>query len=346
MATCKIVIIDEANCKLSGLETSTRKKLVNKFKYEIPGARFTPAVRLGRWDGKIGFFSLGGVTYINLLADILPILESEGYNIELEDTRDYLQSFDFTRVKEDDYADRVWPKNHKIEGQPVMLRDDQVSAINLFLENLQGIQCLATGFGKSLLTAVLSHKVEAIGRSIVIVPSQDLVKQTAAEYANLGLDVGLFYGGQKDYTKTHTICTWQSLNSLFKSSKEGDTLITFDDFLKDVVCVIVDECFSGETKVLTPNGYKQIKDIKPGDKVINFNEKTQEFKEDTVVSQHKNLIKSDSAKMLRLTTDSGAIIEVTDNHKFLTTVGWIEVKDLTENHDIISVGIKAAHYCS
>ena len=70
MPHCNIIIKDEVNVKLEGLDLVTRRKLTNKFKYEIPGARFMPAVRLGRWDGTVSFFSQGGLTYVNLLEDI------------------------------------------------------------------------------------------------------------------------------------------------------------------------------------------------------------------------------------------------------------------------------------
>ena len=74
MKTATIIIKDEVNTKLEGLDLVERKKLVDKFKYEIPGARYQPAVRLGRWDGKVAFFNLGGTTYINLLPEIIPYL--------------------------------------------------------------------------------------------------------------------------------------------------------------------------------------------------------------------------------------------------------------------------------
>ena len=89
MQTCKLIIRDEVNVKLEGLDVSVRKKLVDKFKYEVPGARYQPAVRLGRWDGKVSFFQLGGSTYINLLPEILEHLENLNYDVELEDRRDY-----------------------------------------------------------------------------------------------------------------------------------------------------------------------------------------------------------------------------------------------------------------
>ena len=241
MAKCIIQISDEVNCKLLGLELTTRKRLVNKFKYEMPGMRYTPSVRLGRWDGKKAFVQLGGTTFINLLPEILPILEGEGYDIELVDNRDYNTNFEFSLVKEDSYAHVLWPKGHVHEGEPIMLRDYQVEAINNFLGNHQCISSISTGAGKTIITAVLSHKCQQYGRTIVVVPSKDLVLQTEEDYINLGLDVGVFFGGRKDYTKTHTICTWQSLNSMFKATKEGVAQVPFEDFIQGVVCVIIDE---------------------------------------------------------------------------------------------------------
>ena len=83
MKQCTIHIRDEVNVKIEGLDIDCRKKLVNTFKYEIPGARYQPAVRLGRWDGKVAYFQVSGSSYINLLPEIIPILEQYDYNIEL-----------------------------------------------------------------------------------------------------------------------------------------------------------------------------------------------------------------------------------------------------------------------
>ena len=53
MTQATIIIHDEVNIKIEGLDLDTRRKLVNKFKYLNPAARYLPAVRLGRWDGKV-----------------------------------------------------------------------------------------------------------------------------------------------------------------------------------------------------------------------------------------------------------------------------------------------------
>ena len=241
---------DEVNVKIEGLELDARKTLTNKFKYEVPGARYMPAVRLGRWDGKVGFFQLGGSTYVNLLPDIIPVLEEHNYDIELEDVRDYSTNYGFEKVAEDSYADYVWPPKHPAEGQPIMLRDYQVEIVNKFLENPQCIQEVATGAGKTLITAVLSHRCEQHGRTIVIVPNKSLVTQTETDYLNMGLDVGVFFGDRKEFGRTHTICTWQSLNIMMKKTRAKDIDITIDEFLHDVVCVMVDEVHMAKADAL------------------------------------------------------------------------------------------------
>jgi superfamily II DNA or RNA helicase len=246
----KLIIRDEVNVKIEGLSLSTRKKLVDQFKYDIPGARYLPAVRLGRWDGRVAFFQLGGSTYTNLLPDILPVLDAEGYDVELEDQREYRTQFDFEPVDEHSFGHIKWPKGHPKVGQPMELRDYQPEIINRFFENPQCVQEIATGAGKTVITAALSNAVTAYGRSIVIVPNKSLVTQTEADYVNMQLDVGVYFGDRKEFGRTHTICTWQSLNILLKNTKSHEADITIGEFLEDVVCVIVDEVHMAKADAL------------------------------------------------------------------------------------------------
>lgn len=245
MVPAKLIIRDEVNVKIEGLELTDRKKLVDKFKYEIPGARYLPAVRLGRWDGKVPFFNLGGTTYINLLPEILPFLEERGYDIEIDDVREYSTVLELGQVKENTFAHRHWPN-----GEPIVLRDYQVDIINRFLQNPQCIQEVATGAGKTIMTASLSASVQHLGRSIVIVPSKTLVTQTEADYKTMGLDVGVLFGDRKEYTKQHTICTWQSLNALLKNTKNYEADVTIHEFVEGVVCLMVDEAHSAKADAL------------------------------------------------------------------------------------------------
>jgi len=208
-----------------------------------------PAYKLGRWDGCVRFCDIGGRTYLNLLDKLLPIVQEAGYSIDIKDMRQSWQ-FEFSKVEQTDYEDIAWPKGHPAEGEPVLLRDYQVDVINKFLENTQCLQEVATGAGKTLVTAVLSHKAQQYGRTIVIVPNKDLVVQTEKDYKNLGLDVGVLYGDRKEYDKTHTICTWQSLAVLEKKTKANEASIDLDVFLDNVVCIMVDEVHKAKADVL------------------------------------------------------------------------------------------------
>ena len=249
MASCDVIIKDEVNVKINRLELTTRRKLVNKFKYEIPGARFMPAVRLGRWDGCVSFFSMGGQTYVNMLDEILPIIESDGYHINLTDERPPLD-LSFNEIDANYLAETKWPIGHPAQGQPIVLRDYQVEVINKFLHAPQSIQEIATGAGKTIITATLSKLCEPYGRTVIIVPNKSLVTQTEEDYKNIGVDVGVYYGDRKQLNRTHTICTWQSLNNLMKASKDGLATTTMTEFAEDVACVIVDEVHMAKADVL------------------------------------------------------------------------------------------------
>jgi len=249
LATARVIIRDEVNVKIENLDLDTRKALVKKFKYEDPTARYRPAYKLGRWDGSVSFFGLGGTTYLSMLEQVLVELENRNYYIEIEDLR-VSPPLEFPVIFEDFWGEQTWPEGHRFAGEKIRLRDDQVEVINKFLANPQCIQEIATGFGKTITTATLAKLVEKYGRSITIVPNKSLVEQTEEDFINVGLDVGVYYGDRKDLGKTHTICTWQSLNILDKKSKDDDELLTLAEFLDGVQCVMVDEVHMAKAEVL------------------------------------------------------------------------------------------------
>jgi superfamily II DNA or RNA helicase len=252
LSICKIIIKDEVNLKLDGLAVEVRRKIVSKLKYDLPYARHMPAYKLGRWDGTKTYFGIGGTGYLAHLDVILPIVEDAGYDIEVEDLRQ-AHKFEFTPITEDYWAVRgkTWPKGHPDAGKPIVLRDYQYDVVNKFLENPQALQEVATGAGKTITTATLSHLCEPYGRTMVIVPNKSLVVQTEEDYKNLGLDVGVYFGDRKELNKTHTICTWQSLNVLDKKSYDDDEALTLAEFCEGVVAVIVDEVHQAKAEVLT-----------------------------------------------------------------------------------------------
>ncbi len=251
MSSCKLIIRDEVNIKLEGLSVETRRKIVNKLKFDLPYARHMPAYKLGRWDGTKTYFGIGGTGYLAHLDVILPIVEDAGYEIDIEDLRTH-SKIEFEPITENYWADKgkTWPKGHPEAGTPIVLRDYQYDVVNKFLENTQALQEVATGAGKTITTATLSHLCEPYGRTMVIVPNKSLVVQTEEDYRNLGLDVGVYFGDRKELNRTHTICTWQSLNVLDKKSYDDATL-SLAEFCEGVCAIIVDEVHQAKADVLT-----------------------------------------------------------------------------------------------
>ena len=240
----KLILLDEVNCKFEGLDPAIRQKLIKAVQYEQPHARFTPAARLGRFVPKYSFMSMGGKTYFHMLDKLLPIIESNNIDLEIEDLRKSY-NFIFTPIDNTFFSDVQFKPGHHMEGQNIVLHDHQVEAVNTCLENMHGLLLAATSSGKTAICAALSKKVQEYGRSIIIVPSVDLVQQTFADYDMVGLDVGVFYGDKKEFNHKHTITTWQSLNSLWKKTKKNEIPMSkqdVHDFIDGVVCVICDEC--------------------------------------------------------------------------------------------------------
>lgn len=92
----------------------------------------------------------------------------------------------------------------------------------------------------TFICAAVAKTYGAAGcRTIVIVPSQDLVSQTREEFIFVGLDCGEYSGDVKDYqTQSCVISTWQALNNN-------------PHVVKDFNVVIVDEAHNIRGKVLT-----------------------------------------------------------------------------------------------
>ena len=152
---CKIIINDEVNVKIEGLPVDVRRKISNKMKWQVPYARYLPQYKLGRWDGKVGFFGLGGNGYVNHLDKILQIIHEEGIEVDSIDDKRQKTDLNFSLIDKDYFADKKWPKGHLCEGQSIELRDYQVEVVNNFLRTPQSLQEVATGAGKTIITACL-----------------------------------------------------------------------------------------------------------------------------------------------------------------------------------------------
>jgi len=108
-------------------------------------------------------------------------------------------------------------------------------------------------------------------------------------------------------------------------------------FFDDIGNVVVDECFPYDTPVLTSSGYCLIGDICENNKkieVISFNEQTDIFEPKRI----KNVRKIQLDKPMNTIKFSSGTrkIRCTENHKFLTSKGYKQAKDLFSGDLVIS----------
>jgi superfamily II DNA or RNA helicase len=227
----RITVADEVYCHIAGLSPEDHEFLENKFAILVEGAHFMPLVRLGRWDGKAKYFTPEGKIYFRLLDDVVPYLVSWGYEIDLRDTRKPV-SLVTTRVDAETFLRKPGME------LKVTLRPYQVEAVNIALEQGSGFIVAATASGKTWMVAALCHALNADGkRALVIVPSSDLVEQTAITFRLAKLDVGIYSGSEKDINHDTVVATWQSLQN-------NPSLV------EDFPGIIVDEAHGASAKVI------------------------------------------------------------------------------------------------
>ena len=96
-------------------------------------------------------------------------------------------------------------------------------------------------------------------------------------------------------------------------------------------------CLAGDTPVHAANGLKPIRDVKPGDTLITFNEKTNRFEPDTVVKSGMTGKRTD---ILRITFDDNTVVTCTSNHPFAVIqkdgIQWVHAIDLMPDAKIKS----------
>ena len=232
---CDLILLDEVNCKFNNLHGEIINHFFNMFNYEVPGAMFSAKVKLGMWDGKVSLFDKNGVTFINFLPLIIPVLVDElGVKINVDDRR-IRKTLTFEPIDENLLSHIIHPER----CEPIKLRDYQVEMVNILLSgHIGGIGVAGTGAGKTIITAAIAYMFNQKGMNcLVIVPSTSLVKQTKKGLEDCGLDVGEFSGKVKDTKNNVIVATWQTLQNI-------------PQFVAEFGMVLVDEAHGAKSKVV------------------------------------------------------------------------------------------------
>jgi superfamily II DNA or RNA helicase len=231
--TVKVKILDEVNAAVIGLTPDHLNFFWDEYARKAPNFFFNPKFKLGQWDGNIRYFHKNGKTYVYLLEDIVPQLIGLGYRINLIDDRT-------STVPEPPLVDKNYFKHiyHPEWNEWIVLRDYQVTGINKVISNKGGLVIAGTGAGKTVMCAALAESYGKFDiRTVTIVPSKDLIEQTATEYEICELDTGRYYSEEKSLDHQHIVSTWQSLQN-----NPG--------LMREFGMVIVDECHGAKGREL------------------------------------------------------------------------------------------------
>ena len=226
-------------------DMSIAMEISEKFKFMVAGAKFSPAFKMGKWDGFIKLFNLGTrLMASGLYSAVIEFAESREYTVEIVDdseetgyTPPGYQTPGITREAVLSYMEDL---DLRCGGKPITIRDYQVEGVLVALRDRQAILKATTGAGKSLiLYCVARYITEVLGlRVLIIVPTVSLTTQFLNDFkdysSNGDFDVDktvhlISAGIDKNVDKPIVISTFQSLTGIPK------------DWLNDFGAIISDE---------------------------------------------------------------------------------------------------------
>ena len=207
-------------------DPSTKMELSDHFTFEVPGAKFMPAVRNKVWDGKIRLFNaMTGMIYAGLVPHILKFCNSRDYQVEVTPG-----AFESNEVNED--AGFQLAKEFESTFTP---RDYQNDAVVYALKRNRALMLSPTASGKSFIIYLLTRFHLSQGRkTLIIVPTTSLVDQMASDFVEYNngnpLDIHKIRGGiDKNVDADITVSTWQSIYKLRKDWFEKFDVVVGDE---------------------------------------------------------------------------------------------------------------------
>ena len=204
------------------------------FTFEVPGAKFMPAVRNKLWDGKIRLYN------------VMSCLLYAGLNKYIEE---FAKARNYVVIYKSDFSADEFSLKEAFEFIETLnipkkfeRRDYQIHAFTYAVRNRRALMLSPTASGKSFIIYLITRYYNA--RTLIIVPTTSLVSQLASDFADYGLVSDQFvhriYAGQDKQTdKPITISTWQSIYKLPK------------EYFKQFDVVIGDEAHLFKAKSLT-----------------------------------------------------------------------------------------------
>ena len=217
----------------------------------------------------------------------------------------------------------------------MIYRDHQDKSIKKALNKGRGVIVIPTAGGKTLIMSGIIESMRlSMGKpnakALVIVPSLQLVTQSAKDFEDYGMEKVTKWSG--DNIPDDNATTIVAGTQILLSSKTDLSLLDNIDIL------LVDECIRKNTLISTIKGDIKIQNIKIGDFVKSFNKITNKIEYKPVLNTWKNLNKSNSyEEFLEIELENGNIVHLTPNHKVYTDKGYKRADELSESDNILFI---------
>lgn len=223
--TVGIEKVDELYVRIHA-DAGTRMEMSEYFTFEVPGAKFMPAVRNKVWDGKIRLLNaMSGKIYAGLVPYIHKFCKSREYEVE------HLNNVVDEQIINTDAGYQL-AKEFDSAFEP---REYQNNAVVHALKYNRSLLLSPTASGKSFIIYLLTRfHIEQGRKALIVVPTTSLVDQMASDFIeynkNRPLDIHKIRGGvDKNVDADITITTWQSIHKLQKPWFEKFDLVIGDE---------------------------------------------------------------------------------------------------------------------
>ena len=248
MDVIKFILKNHAMLQMTECPPHIVSELSEYFCFEVPGAKFMPAVKKRVWDGKIRMFNrTNGEINAGLYESIRKFAGERGYGVKVEESP---YGYPYSKNKVPHMAFQEFLEGLNLPFKP---RDYQYDAIVHGIENKRAILLSPTGSGKSFIIYIIArwYLQNHDKKLLLIVPTTSLVEQMAKDFEDYGFDPNLFHkiysGKDKETDRRVIISTWQSIYKLGPP------------WFQEFGCIVGDEVHGFKSKSLSSIMNKAIK---------------------------------------------------------------------------------------
>ena len=231
-------------------ESGIAQELTDFFTFDVPGAKYMPAFRARRWDGKARLFNAWTKEiYVGLLPYVREFAKNHNYTIHVDIAS---IGYDINLEKIQEFTTLLQPH---VNNTPIAFKDYQIHAIHQTLRRGRTLLLSPTASGKSLIMYGLVRFHERKQRKqLIIVPTTSLVEQLYTDFADYSSKnnwnvadhcTRIYAGHDKTTLQPVVISTWQSIYKMPKSFFEQFDVIYGDEahlFKSRSLITILNKC--------------------------------------------------------------------------------------------------------